>query len=308
MSGRSWLLLLYALPSKQGTQRVNLWRKLKRTGAISLKTSGYLLPDAPSHHEHFQWLAQQVRDAEGEATLIRVAEIEGFTEADLVNQFNETRAREYAEVEGPLSSLLKRRGKRRAEGFTEELEKLRKRFEEIRATDFFDSPKASELQDLLESAAPYGDGTAKLTKLAVREFANRTWLTRPRPEIDRVSSAWLIRRFIDPKARFVFAADVRKHPKAIPFDMVEGEFTHHGDDCTFETLVKRFGISDAAVRKIAEMVHDADLEDGKYGRCECVGLHQVLKGWALLAATDDEILVRGGEALDALYASLRKYK
>ena len=117
-----------------------------------------------------------------------------------------------------------------------------------------------------------------MPKLAAKDFAGRTWLTRARPEIDRVGSAWLIRKFLDPKARFVFAADRRRHPDALPFDMLEVEFTHHGEDCTFETLVKHFGINDKSVQKIAEIVHDADLENDKFRRAEGFGIQHTLKG------------------------------
>jgi len=116
----------------------------------------------------------------------------------------------------------------------------------------------------------------------------------------------LIRKFIDPKARFIFASDPAKYPDAIPYDMFEVEFSHHGDDCTFETLVKRFGIPDKAVLKIAEMVHDTDLEDGKFQTTECVGIDQILKGWAKKGLSDKELLERGGECFDALYQQLRK--
>src|SRR5262245_15175598 len=90
--------------------------------------------------------------------------------------------------------------------------------------------------DARSATAALRDGTSGLPKLAAKDFAGRTWLTRPRPEIDRVGSAWLIRKFLDPKARFVFAADRRRHPDALPFDILDVEFTHHGEDCTFETL------------------------------------------------------------------------
>jgi hypothetical protein len=121
-----------------------------------------------------------------------------------------------------------------------------------------------------------------------------------------VGSAWLIRKFIDPKARFVFSAHPAKYPDAIPYDMFEAEFSHHGDDCTFETLVRRFSISDKAVLKIAEMVHDADLEDGKFQTTACIGVDQVLKGWAKSGLSDEELLARGGECFDGLYQQLRK--
>jgi len=129
--------------------------------------------------------------------------------------------------------------------------------------------------------------------------------TRPRPEIDRVGSAWLIRRFIDPEATFVFSKDAGDYPEAIPYDMNDVEFTHHGEDCTFETLVKRFKLTDKRLETISEMIHDADLEDDKFQRAECVGIDLMLKGFALMGLVDAEILSRGFEAFDALYAALR---
>ncbi len=160
---------------------------------------------------------------------------------------------------------------------------------------------------LLKRAAGLRGRKSKNTPaLTANKFTSKTWLTRPRPEIDRVGSAWLIRKFIDPKARFIFSTDPAKHRDAIPYDMFEVEFSHHGDDCTFETLVKRFGIADKAVLKIAEMVHDADLEDGKFQTTACVGIDQVLKGWAKGGLSDEELLRRGGECFDALHQQLRR--
>jgi hypothetical protein len=158
---------------------------------------------------------------------------------------------------------------------------------------------------VLQRAAGVRNGNSKKSPtLTAKNFIGKTWLTRPRPEIDRVGSAWLIRKFIDPKAKFVFNTDPAGHPSAIPYDMFEVEFSHHGDDCTFETLVKRFGITDKAILKIAEMVHDADLEDGKFQTTSCVGIDQVLKGWAKSGLSDDELLKRGGECFDALREQL----
>jgi len=147
--------------------------------------------------------------------------------------------------------------------------------------------------------------TASRPGLDPKKFVGKTWLTRPRPEIDRVGSAWLIRRFIDPKGQFVFAPKPSDHPGAVPYDMFEVEFTHHGDNCTFETLVQRFSIRDTAVRSIAQMIHDADLEDQKFQRPECLGLDRVFKGWARLGLSDQEILAKGLECFEALYATLR---
>jgi hypothetical protein len=304
---RRWILLLYGLPTKKGAARVNLWRQLKKCGALPLKTSAYLLPDKPEHHERLQWLAQQVRDGGGEATLIHVTEIEGLSNEDIVRQFNEARAVDYSALLPMLTDLIARNRKRPDESFTGDLEKLTRQFEDIRKMDFFDCSRAQDTQMLLKRAAGLRDGKSKSTrKLAAKRFVGRTWLTRPRPEIDRVGSAWLIRKFIDPKAEFIFSTDPAKHPAAIPYDMFEVEFSHHGDDCTFETLVKRFGITDKAVLKIAEMVHDADLEDGKFQTTGCVGIDQVLKGWAKSGLSDEDLLKRGGECFDALHQQLRK--
>src|SRR5258707_9041119 len=145
----------------------------------------------------------------------------------------------------------------------------------------------------------------QLETLDAKQYQGKTWLTRPRPEVDRVGSAWLIRRFIDRKATFVFADEPSAFPKAIPFDMYGVEFSHHGEDCTFETLLKRFGIQDGAVREMAEMVHDADLEDGKFQRTECIGIDRILKGWAKAGWSDQRLLRHGGECFEALYQQLK---
>lgn len=304
---KQWILLLYGLPTKKGAARVNLWRQLKKCGALALKTSAYLLPDKPEHHERLQWLAQQVRDGGGEATIIHVTEIEGLQHEEIVRQFNEARAADYAALLALLNELIARNKRRLDESFAAELEKLTRQFDEIRKIDFFDCPRAQDAQMLLQRAAGLRNGKSKLSpQLTAKKFVGKTWLTRPRPEIDRVASAWLIRKCIDPKAKFVFAANPGRHPGALPYDMFEVEFSHHGDDCTFETLVKRFGITDKAMLTIAEMVHDADLEDGKFQAPECIGIDRVLKGWGKSGLSDDELLKRGGECFDALYQQLKK--
>jgi hypothetical protein len=142
--------------------------------------------------------------------------------------------------------------------------------------------------------------------LDVKQYQGKTWLTRPRPEIDRVGSAWLIARFIDRKPKFAFASTADAIPGAIPFDMLDAEFSHHGNYCTFETFIRRFAISDKSIAKIGEMIHDADLDDARFQRVEAVGIDRVLKGWAKQGLSDEEILRRGFECFDALYAFLQR--
>jgi hypothetical protein len=304
-----WLLLLYTLPAKKSAGRVSLWRKLKKMGACLLKTSAYVLPDDPAHFERFQWLAQQVRDEGGEATLARVTHLEGLSNDDLARLFNEARAGDYKGVAEELSQLLSANRKKVAPEFADLVAKLRRQFQEIRAIDYFACPVAHDIELLFARADALSQPKAKSPAvLEARKFQGRKWLTRPSPEIDRVGSAWLIRTFIDPRAEFVFARDSREQPDAVPYDMTDVEFTHHGDDCTFETLLKRFAIPDATAKRIGQMIHDADLEDGKYQRPECAGLDLVFKGWALLGLGDAEILVKGFACFDALHAAMAQKK
>ena len=299
-----WLLFLYQLPAGRSAARLRLWRQLRRAGAVPFKSSTYLLPDTPEHHERLQWLIQQARADGADATILRVREIEGMKDAEVTHLFHEARAQDYAPLLTALRGPGKRKGKRRALEAAE-LEKLTRQFEDVRRIDFFDSPAGTEVQHELARHSG-GDAKAATRPLDVRRFRGRTWLTRPRPHIDRAASAWLIRRFIDPEARFVCAAKPAEHPDALPFDMFEGEFTHHGDDCTFETLVKRFGLREKALRQIAEMVHEADVADGKFAAVEAVGLDLVFKGWGRTSMSDDEILDRAAVCFDGLYQQLRK--
>lgn len=303
----SWLLLLFRLPATHKTARVALWRKLQKSGAIQIKTSTYLLPGRPAQCELFQWLAKQVVDYGGDSTLIRAQQIEGLPDAKLVALFNAARDSDYAAVAKGARNLFLARPKAHEKRFTASLEKLRKEFRNIREVDFFEAPKAHVAESLLERLEkPARSKIAPATRLQTSQFQRRTWVTRPRPEIDRVACAWLIREFIDPRATFKFDGQSESFPGAVPFDYAHGEFSHHGEDCTFETLVARFGIADKAARKIGEMVHDADLEDGKFQQPEGIGLDRVFKGWAKRGMADEEILTRGAACLDGLYAFLRR--
>jgi hypothetical protein len=307
----SWLFLLFNLPAKQSSDRVKVWRRLKKFGAIQLKTSTYVLPDEPVHYERFQWLAKEIVDTGGEATLVRVKDIEGMPHAAIVALFNEARARDYDELFEPLNLLTKDSTARKQspETFSNQLQKLRQRFQEIRDIDYFQSSRGEDVQRLLQKAEALESSKKKpetTIRLRAEDYRSKAWVTRLRPEIDRVGSAWLIRKFIDPAAKFVFANTPAEFPKAIPYDMFEVEFSHHGDGCTFETLIQRFGIRDRAVLRLAELIHDADVEDDKFHRVEGFGVEQIFKGWAKQGLSDQEILAKGFECFDALYAQFKR--
>src|SRR6266699_3046089 len=293
MKAISWLLLLFSLPTNRNTERVAVWRRLKKMGAVQIKTATYLLPDEPTQYEQFQWLAQQIRDYGGDSTLVRAREIEGLTREKVIAMFNDARAKDYAELRKSLQHFIAQRKKMDAEESAAELERLTRRFREIREVDFFDSPRGHDIAMLVRRAEGPRRGPRQLEVLDAKQYQGKTWLTRPRPEIDRVGSAWLIWKFIDRKPKFVFAPSADAVPNAIPFDMLDAEFSHHGNCCTFETLIRRFAIADKSIAKIGEMIHDADLDDSKFQRVEAIGIDRVLKGWAKDGLPDEEILRRG---------------
>ena len=302
----TWLLLLVRLPATHKAERVAIWRKLKKSGAIQIQTSTYILPDEPARYESFQWLTQEIRAAGGDATLVRAREIEGLPNEKLIELFNTARAKEYATLRELLRALSHHRKTRSSPTFGDKLDRVRKQFREIRQTDFFNCPRAQDVEMLLRKMDDTQPDQALVPKVATRDYRGRTWVTRPRPEIDRVGSAWLIRKFIDPKAKFIFAKKIPAKGRAVSFDMLDAQFSHHGDDCTFETLVKRFRIQDKIIHKIGEMIHDADLDDDKFERNECIGIDRVLKGWAKEGISDQEILRRGFQSFDALHAFVRR--
>jgi hypothetical protein len=300
-----WVLLLYALPRGRNSLRVNLWRKLKKTGAVSLNTSASLLPDTPANFEQFQWFAKQLVDGGGAGTLIRTKEIEGMPSRQVVALFNDARAEDYNALAKEITSLLRAKRKRAEGNLTADLQRLHGRFAELQAIDFFECPRGHDTLMLLKKAAGLSGNERSMPPLKRGDYQGRIWLTRPNPKIDRVGSAWLIQTFIDPGAKFAFGCKPEEYPNAVPYDMADAELTHQGDDCTFETLLKRFALRDRALEQIAHMVHDADLHDEKYHAPGADGIDRVLDGLGRLGWSDERILQHGMTCFEALYAQVR---
>jgi hypothetical protein len=297
-----WLLLTFSLPVKRASQRVEVWRNLQRYGCVPLGNSGYLLPNTLVNQERFEWLAQAIRKYAGEASVVGVQSIDNLSTPQLVARFTEARARDYQELIRGLQKISSVPIHKRATG---RISRLRTRFREVAEIDFFVSPLQKRVEDLLARADAPPEEQKRGGKLHPKDYVGRIWVTRPRPGIDRSASAWLIRKFIDKKARFTFAQQADIPHGAVPFDMFQGGFGHRGDDCTFETLCKDFRIRDARVAAIGEMVHDADLADGKFGRKEAFGVDEVLKGFARKGMTDKEILDWGIDMMEGLYHSVQ---
>ena len=280
---------------------MTVWRKLQRYGALPLGNSGYFLPNTAENRERFEWLVTAVRTERGEASVLEVQSIDNCSFPQMKQRFSDARAGDYRE-------LLKELRKPLTPGnLSSRVRRLRQRLQDIVSIDFFGNPLRAQVESALnamqisqtKSVAP------EIGSVSPAEYRNRVWVTRPRPGVDRVTSAWLIRKFIDPKARFAFAPDDKKPVKAVPFDMYEGGFGHRGEDCTFETLLKAFHIREKKVLVMAEVVHDADLFDEKFGRKEGFGIDEVMKGWAREGLNDQELLKRGMQLAEGLYKSLR---
>jgi hypothetical protein len=300
-SGAPWLLLTFTLPTKRASQRVEIWRKLQRYGAVPLGNSGYLLPNSATNQERFEWLAAAVRKYAGEASVVKVQSIDNLSTPQLIGRFAEVRAREYHEL---IEELQKLSAAVPRKDFPRQVSRLRTRFQEIVEIDFFHSPLQRRVEEMFVQvdASPTSHGQA--SKVNPGEYRGRLWVTRPRPGIDRSASAWLIRNFIDKKARFTFAPETQIPRGAVPFDMFHGGFGHRGEDCTFETLQKTFRIRDKKVGVIGQIIHDADLVDEKFGRKEGFGIDAVLNGWAKRGVPNNKLLEHGVQLIEALYDSV----
>jgi hypothetical protein len=302
----AWLLLTFTLPTKRASQRVEIWRKLQRYGAVPLGNSGYLLPTGPSNEERFQWLATAIRKYGGDASVVHITSIDNISTPQLISRFSEARTRDYQELVGELQTFSSLTAQKQG---VARLSRLKNRFQEIVEVDFFNSALQRRVAELLEqadrsrTAAPL----VPTEKIRPEDYKGRTWVTRPRPGVDRCASAWLIRTFIDSRARFAFAAGDELPARSVPFDMFhEGGFGHRGDDCSFETLEKQFHIRDPRVALIGQIIHDADLLDEKFGRNEGYGVDEVLKGWARQGLADNKLLKRGMALIEGLYYALAK--
>ena len=319
---RRWLLLIHQLPAQPAYQRVKIWRRLQVVGAVAVKKSVYALPLSDDALEDFLWTAKEVEAAGGEVLVCEARLLQGTTDEQLGALFDAARTEDYHALKSEAQDLGRLLGKRRiaaaqitaAAGATR---RLRKRFKEIVAIDFFGANGREAADGLLRDvedrimaltapAAP-AVGAAGLDA-AVKPLRGRTWVTRRGVKIDRIACAWLIKRFIDPKAafRFVDPALYRRAAGELRFDMADAEFTHRGDRCSFEVLLGEAGLGDPALAAIAEIVHDLDLKDGKFDRPEAEGVRQIVAGLVLTTDDDAARIRQAADMLDNLYRSFQQ--
>jgi hypothetical protein len=309
----TWLVLMVSVPPHPSSVRVRVWRKLRGWGAVTLKKSVYILPFTPDTLERFQWLTQEVQRERGEATLLKVDRIENMTQEEVMRRFQDARSHDYRTLAARYRQIaqgLERKTRRLSPARHQEaLARLGRDFERVKEIDFFGAPGHDEVKRLRETVEmrlhPAGAvaGTAQ-TRVALEALKGRRWVTRPRPHVDRLGSAWLIKRFIDHDAEFVFARPEEFPDDAIPFDALGAEFGHQGEDCTFETLLKKCGLDDPRLAQLAEIVHEVDLRDQKFHREEARGVDLAIRGLLAALKDDQDVLAHGLALFDGFYATL----
>jgi hypothetical protein len=310
-SGREWLCLLFFLPTKRAQARVQAWRRLQRAGAVLLNNSAYVLPASPDSREDLEWIKQEIVGSGGQAMVLGARAPDAPTEEAIVAAFRTARSRDFEALGADAARLVRlarRQSGSASRQLTQSLRRLRERFEEKAAIDFVNAPGREEVAAVLEQLDQLTGRSRRMTPSRTTaanaaDYRDKAWVTRPQPGVDRMSSAWLIRRFVDSDARFVFGPPTAT-PGAIPFDTFEAEFGHHGSHCTFETLCERFGIADPAVRHIGRIVHDLDLKEPKYNERETATIGRLVDGLRRAHHEDDALLQSGIDMFEALYQSL----
>jgi hypothetical protein len=315
-----WLLLIHQIPPKPNYLRVKIGRRLQALGAVAIKNSVYVLPRSEQALEDFQWVRREVVAGRGEATVCEARFREGHSDAEIESLFSAAREADYVSLARDARGLeraLASHGKRRAKGAEPArgaLLRLRKRLSEVQAIDFFGAPGRDTAEGLLAGIEgrlrPAARAAAEPSVSTPADVRGRTWVTRRGIHVDRMASAWLIRRFIDPEARFEFVPGSEYAPRhgELRFDMFQAEFTHDGDLCTFEVLLRHFRLTEPALRNLAEIVHDIDLKDGKFARPEALGLDRLIAGIAMRHADDAARLSEAAAAFDSLYEYFRRKK
>jgi len=306
-----WLLLIHQLPPKPNYLRVKIARHMQRIGAVAIKNTVYVLPAADNSLEDFQWALREIRDGGGEANLFEARVLEGLSDAEVQQLFKAARDADYAGIVAEAKELLKAfsRKKRDVAQISGDLQRLRKRMSDIRARDFFGAPQGHVAVGLLDDIGQRLAGSPPAPREPEAEtFKGRTWITRAGVHVDRMASAWLIKRFIDSDAVFKFVPARGYTPAAgeVRFDMFDAEFTHEGDRCTFEVLIDRLRLHHRALRAIAEVVHDIDLKDAKFDRPETEGIAVLVDSIAMAHHDDAARIERASQALDDLYVYYQK--
>jgi hypothetical protein len=310
-----WLILMYRLPAKPAYQRVKLWRQLHAIGAVGLRNSAYVLPTRPENRDAFERILREIDRCDGDGLVCQSELIAGMRDDQLRALFNTARDREYEELTRDMRKLLQtiKRRKKITPDTAPAMVRLRQRLADIERLDFFAASgrrPAEALLAQLDHSPIVREEAAKTAAIPLRELTGKSWVTRQDIHVDRIACAWLIKRFVDPKGslKFVSGKSYAPGPGEYRYDMQDGEFTHEGENCSFETLLVRARIADPALKAIGEIIHDIDLNDGKFGHAETPGIAHVIAGICRTQGSDEARVARGQKLFDDIYEQFRRRK
>lgn len=310
-----WLLLAHQLPTRPSNARVKTWRRLQQIGAVPVRNSVYVLPNNEQCREDFEWLRAEIAALGGEATVFAADALDHGGGDEIAAAFQRARQAEYRELKREAERLTASAERQRPTTATgrdrvgRAVRNLREHLSEVERIDFFGAPGRQEvatsiraLDRVIADGRPKGDvKPGPAPALSVTDYQHRRWVTRPRPGVDRMASAWLIRRYIDPRATFAFVDKPAKTDVA--FDMYVGQFGHDGPLCTFEVLAQRFGLVGLAITRIGHIVHDLDLKETRYASPEAPTVGRMVEGLRRVHATDDRLLRQGAAMFETLSRS-----
>jgi len=316
---RKWLLLIHQIPPKPNALRVKIWRRLQQVGAVAIKQSVYIMPLSEQSREDFGWTLKEIIDGNGDGSICEARFVDGLTDEQIIAMFQNARTSDYEKLIQDANLLLAdwSSGQNNPRDPTmkgpAQVSRLQRRLDDVAAIDFFKAPERGTAEILLKELATRLSGQASFATPLKGELENlkgKTWVTRENLFVDRIACGWLIRRFVDKAAVFKFVSNPQYTPKPgeLRFDMFDGEYTHEGDRCTFEVMIQRLQLHDRALVSMAEMVHDIDLKDGKYGRSETDGFSALLTGLVASQPDDDQRMREGSRLFENLYAYFRSHK
>lgn len=304
-----WIAFSSSLPSKEGSSpRVALWRRLRRLGAVTIAGGIQILPARDECMEAFQWLAQEIRSANGEASVMRVTQFEGITDQQVIAMFCEARVEDYRHIQTDAADLRQNLADGKVTDVSharDTLTKLRRHYADLARIDYFQCPEgrhvASLLDDIERSLSPDASAVPLVPSVDITQYRDKLWVTRPHPYIDRLACAWLIRHFINPQAVIRYSNHANKNEVA--FDMNQGEFGHVGNLCTFETMALAFGLESPGLKPVTEIVHEIDLHDDRYAWPETAGIEKLLNGWSQAGLSDEEMESKGISLFEGLFVA-----
>lgn len=320
IQAQPWLLCIHNIPPKPPYLRAKVARRLAALGAVAVKNSVYALPDHEVQRDGLVWLSKEIEQGGGKAFVCKASfdgiEGGGYSDAHIRQLFVDAREADYRSLATEYQPILDALASHDTDGDVEKRVRelsgqLRVRYEEILNIDFFGASGRGAIETMLSTfgvwlADQERHGAVEEMAFDPDVFRNRVWVTRPGVHVDRIASAWLIKRFIDPDASFRFATgDQEDH--VVRFDMVDGEFSHEGALCTFEVLLKRFGLdADSALSVLAQIVHDIDLDEDAPARPESAGILALLNGVCLGTDVDKDRISAGSSMLDTLYEHFKR--